>query len=138
MRLALAAAAALTLATFAAPAGAAPADILGRWQTENGARAIDIYRCRTKLCGRIVRTDGAQTDANNVRRRLRGRSLVGVRTLFDMRAESDTRWVGQTYLPSDGRTYFSQMFLDGGKLSTRACLLGGSMCSGSTWVRPPR
>lgn len=129
-RLALAAAALLTLA-------AAPAPIAGRWVTEDKAALVEIASCGQALCGRIVRVlkvdpSKPTTDVNNPDASLRKRPIVGLPFLTGFVADGD-EWAGRIYDPRNGRSYRSVVTRAGGTLKVKGCF--GPFCRTQTWSR---
>jgi hypothetical protein len=70
----------------------------GRWLTENGDGAIELYDCADKLCGRLVwmkqpldKNGQPLTDVRNATPELRTRRLCGLAVLGDLRPQGADR-----------------------------------------------
>lgn len=136
-----------------AGAGAASAaDIAGAWLTEGGASKIKLEPCAAPpgpsgaaMCGRLVwlrepndpKTGGPVTDRMNPDPKLRGRALLGIVLITDVKpAEDAGEWTARAYNADDGKTYDVTLKLDDeGKLELEGCGLGGLVCQGETWTR---
>lgn len=124
----------LPLLALAAPASAA---VEGRWRTPAGA-TVEVAPCGQALCGTIVQAPPAANgavprDMRNPDPALRNRPIVGVRLLSGFRREGE-RWTGgRIYNPQDGRTYRSDLRLEGNELKVRGCVLVA--CRTQTWTR---
>ena len=111
------------------------ADVKGVWLRDTGNSKIRIAQCGDALCGTIAWEKTAKTDDNNPDPAKRGRALVGVQVLFNMKPAADNRWNGSAYNPEDGKTYSGSMILEGEALTTKGCVLGGLICKSVGWAR---
>jgi uncharacterized protein (DUF2147 family) len=104
------------LVMFAALAGfearSQQSPVMGRWVSESGAAAIEIYSCDDRLCGKLVwgkeptRNGVPAMDDKNPDPALRTRPLCGLVMLGDFRTLGDNRWGdGWIYNPENGKTY---------------------------------
>ena len=92
--------------------GAATAVPSGVWLFD-GKVAVQIYKCKTRLCGRILwlqvprDPQGAlDVDKNNPAPALRTRRLCGLTIIRGLKALGGNTWGGGTlYNPDDGITY---------------------------------
>ena len=139
MSAALRAAAALVVASGVAlaPALAAPAPIVGRWVTVEGKAIVEVAPCGPALCGRIARVlelrpGGPAFDANNPDPTKRRQPIEGLTILTGFVAAGD-HWRGRIYDPESGRTYRSELRVDGGTLKVKGCY--GPFCRTQEWAR---
>ena len=96
------------------PTAASP---LGLWQRTAGG-VIEIGRCGTTLCGRIVGINRAPGEP--MPRDYQDRSQCGLTIITNQRPTEDGKWSGQVTDPHDGRTYQSEIWVDDeGRLNLR-------------------
>jgi uncharacterized protein (DUF2147 family) len=131
-------AAALTLAATAATA--APDPVVGQWLSEDGAGRIALAPCSSDpalLCGAVTWVDPAkpQRDLKNPDKTLRGRPIVGMLVVRNMRNEAPGRWAGgKLYDPESGRTYDGRVrAISADKVHLDGCVL--MICKSQTWTR---
>ena len=98
-------------------ATASQADPRGVWVREDGAGGVQIDRCGSALCGRIVWLRNAA-----------GPGRVGDSVFFNMNRTGADRWSGSAHNPEDGRDYDGTMVLSGQRLVTQGCAFGGMIC----------
>jgi uncharacterized protein (DUF2147 family) len=127
--------------------GATPAaagDPRGNWMTDDGKAKIAIVNCGGALCGNIVAltepidpaTGKPKIDSNNPDSAKRGRPLIGVQIVIDMKPDSTDKWKGQVYNAEDGKTYSGSITLvDTRTLKLQGCALAGLICKNRTWTR---
>jgi uncharacterized protein (DUF2147 family) len=110
----------------------------GQWRVEDGSADIRIADCGGALWGVIAWTkDAPGRDEHNPNPALRGRSVMGIPILINMRP-SDNRWNGEVYDAQDGSTYTSHIGLQSPDvLRIEGCVLGGLICGGESWTRVP-
>ena len=110
--------AAFLLLTSVSASDAAPSPI-GLWYAEGGAAKVEVQLCGDALCGRAVwlrspfDDNGCPlSDKYNPDTSLRGRPVIGIDILSDLRPVSDGVWDGGAiYDPTSGRTYRCTMSL---------------------------
>jgi uncharacterized protein (DUF2147 family) len=123
-------------AAFALLATAAQAQsINGVWARADGSSKVRFADCGGSTCGTITWTDAARKDDKNPDESKRSRSTVGVQVFFGMTSTGTNAWSGKAYNPEDGKTYTGKMELDGNKLTTKGCALGGLICKSAAWTR---
>jgi len=132
---------AFALVGLTAPALADPA---GTWVTEGGKSHVRVVHCGGNLCGTIVwlkepndpETGKPKTDKNNPDAGKRGRPIVGVAIMSNMKPNGANKWSGDGYSPEEGKN-FSGTFTEQGPNSARleGCALGGLVCKGQNWTR---
>ena len=129
---------------LAAVTPASAGDPRGNWMTENGKAKVAIVGCGAALCGNIVAlkepndptTGKPKTDSNNPDAAKRGRPMVGVQLVIDMKLDTTDKWKGQVYNAEDGKTYSGSITLvDAKTLTLQGCALGGLICKNQTWTR---
>jgi uncharacterized protein (DUF2147 family) len=147
MRLASTLATLLVSLLAASQVGAA--DPTGRWWAEGGAAQVEITRCGDALCGRVAwlrapldESGCLVRDAENPDPALRGRSLIGVDLLQNLRpsAGDPSEWTGgEIYDPTSGRVYRAALRMDGpDHLRLRGYLGIQLLGRTTTWIRVGR
>jgi len=140
---------ALLVAWLVAPHLAHAGDPIGLWWAEGGAAQVEIARCGDALCGRVawlrspLDEDGCLVrDAENPDPALRGRALVGIDLLQELRpsAENPNEWTGgEIYDPTSGRVYRAVLRMDGpDHLRLRGYLGFELLGRTTTWIRVGR
>jgi len=102
----------VAIGTASNAAQAAPKEV-GIWYDDTGRGAVQIYKCGSKLCGRIVwlkdplGKDGQPlSDGYNPRASLRTRPICGLQVLGDLAPQGDGSWdEGWVYDPKVGQQY---------------------------------
>ena len=112
----------------------------GVWKLSSGKVTVRIAPCGSNLCGAIVGlakpldTKGRpKVDKRNPNTSLRGRPLMGLTILANMKAAGDNTWRGTIYNADDGRTYSSYMKLSGNNMKVKGCV--GPFCKTMVFVR---
>ncbi len=125
--------------------------IVGIWNTADNDAKIEMYKCGSGYCGRIVHLEepnyppddkqgmGGQpmVDRNNPNPALRKRPLIGLTFLEGFQYQGDNVWDGgRIYNPENGKFYKARISLaDGDHILLRGywgiSLLGKT----ETWVR---
>ncbi len=122
----------------------AQADAIGIWATVEEKSHVLIEACGNFLCGTIVwlkepndDTGVAKRDRNNKYESLRDRPIIGLTLLegFKRNDEKPNAWEdGSIYNPEDGKTYASEMALQGfNVLLVEGCVW--IFCKEQTWTR---
>ncbi|MGB9186999.1 MAG: DUF2147 domain-containing protein [Methylovirgula sp.] len=116
---------------------AALADPLGEWRVADGTAIVRIKHCGAAFCGYIATTASAPgKDDKNPDPSKRGRSVIGLEVIIDMRAAGKNLWNGATYNAEDGQIYSASMWLSDEKsLNIKGCAPGGGMCGSEVWSR---
>lgn len=120
----------LASVVFAGAAWAAD-PVEGIWKTEvdDGAFAlITISPCAAAYCGSISKTykeDGTEYESEN-----KGKMIV-----IDMMPQGDGNYEGQVFRPSNGKTYYGTIVLNGDQLKLSGCVAGGLLCGKQNWTR---
>lgn len=136
--------AALAFALLALPlAGSAlAASPEGVWTMSDGKVTVKIDGCSDKLCARIVglkepisRIDGKpKVDRENPDPAKRGRPLIGLSILINMKPAGDNLWQGAIYNPDDGKTYSATVRQEGNKMKVKGCV-ASIFCKTNTFLR---
>jgi uncharacterized protein (DUF2147 family) len=121
--------------SLAAPVLAQNRDPSGTYLSESGDTRVRIARCGGAYCGTIVAVRGETKDVNNPDTGLRGRNLVGVQMISNIRPAGEG-FEGSLYNYKDGKTYSGRMNFSGGNaMQLSGCVLGGLICRTQTWTR---
>ena len=110
---------ALTLGIAGFAAGAqADTEATGVWKLDSGKVTVRVSPCGGNLCGIVIalkkpRDDKGRPrlDKENPEPSLRGRPVIGLTILGNMKPDGGNRWNGTIYNPDDGYTYRSRMKL---------------------------
>lgn len=136
--------AAVAALTFAAPALAAGDPVAGDWMTPSGVK-VRLEPCAAKralMCARLIalkepndKAGAPLRDTANADASLRGRPLVGILVLMDMKPTGPGAWSdGKVYELNAGKTYDAKMSLNpDGTLKVEGCV--SVLCRGVTWTR---
>lgn len=124
----------LGLGLLTGAARAQAQDPSGTYLSESGETRVRIARCGQAYCGTIVSVQGDAKDVNNPDADQKGRSLVGVQMISDIRPSGEG-FTGQLYNYKDGRTYSGKMTFAGKSMQLSGCVLGGLICRSQTWAK---
>jgi uncharacterized protein (DUF2147 family) len=101
-------------------------DIVGVWNSQGHDARIEIFKCGSKYCGKIVWMDEPRytvkdkegkpgelkLDVNNPDKTLRNHPILGLQIMRDFRFDGGNRWTdGRVYDPESGKTYRASMSL---------------------------
>lgn len=135
----------LTVTIFATTTRAQTAsDVLGEWRTEDNRATVEIYKCPTGYCGKIValkepdNPDGTPIlDRENPDASLRNRKIIGADILTGLEYEGDGEYEdGEIYDPESGKTYSCLMELeDENTLEVRGYIGISLVGRSQTWTR---
>ena len=128
-----------------ATGSALAADPVGEWLVEDRSARMKIVRCpqgqTQALWGVIWAQSKPGFDTANRDPSMRGRPLLGIPILIDMRQTKPNRWEGKIYDPkgtaliSGGGIYDANITLnEKDMLEVRGCF-GGLICDGEDWTR---
>jgi len=125
---------------LAAPATASAADITGLWSTGSEGGRVEIYRCGTALCGKVVdaarlRGNPDLRDVRNSNSKMRTRRIMGLVVLRDFTGGPAEWKGGPVYDPEtgDGAARGYLKLLANGKLELTGCV--AVFCRTKTWTR---
>jgi uncharacterized protein (DUF2147 family) len=111
-----------------------PNSPIGEWITEKGEGRIRIEECGPNLCGYVATAKPNETDSKNPNPALRGRPMLGLPILINMKPTKTNRWDGKIYNTRDGATYTSHMAMrNPNTLRVEGCLM--MFCGGQNWTR---
>ncbi len=111
------------------------AEPTGDWMVENGLGQVRIENCSGSLWGVVSWEKVAGRDTENPDPALRGRPMLGVPILLEMKPNRD-RWEGHVYNAENGKTYTANIKLTApNTLRIEGCILGGFFCGGQDWTR---
>ncbi|QMU27786.1 DUF2147 domain-containing protein [Adhaeribacter radiodurans] len=89
---------------------------VGTWTNEDKEAKFEIYKCGSKLCGKIVwlkepiRDGKPKLDKSNPDRNLQNRPILGLVFMQNFSFEGDNKWDdGTIYDPKSGKTYSCYM-----------------------------
>lgn len=123
----------------------AKASPFGTWLTQAGDAKVQVRRCGSNICGKIVwlkdpidkATGKPQRDDKNSDPLRRARPIIGLQLFVNMGPATATSWSGRIYNADDGQTYASTVTpLDDRRLEVRGCV--GAMCGAEIWIRAGR
>lgn len=127
-------------ALLAVPGAASAADLTGIWSTGSEGGRVEIYRCGTALCGKVVdaarlRGNPDLRDVRNSDPKLRGRRIKGLVVLKSFTG-GPVEWKGgPVYDPEsgDGASRGYLKLLANGKLELKGCV--AFICRTKIWTR---
>jgi uncharacterized protein (DUF2147 family) len=128
------------LAVAAAPAAQSTDAVVGRWKTPVHNGIVEIARCGTSICGKIVGSDKLRTNPNlqdgrNSDTAQRSRKLMGLQILSGFKAQGAGWYGGKIYNAEDGKTYSAEITMSGNdQLNLRGCVFK-PFCRTQTWTR---
>jgi uncharacterized protein (DUF2147 family) len=126
---------AVCVALIATAVPAYAAEPTGEWLVEKGYARIKVVNCNNRLWGVVAWEHRPDVDRSNPNPRLRNRPTLGMPILLGMRQVERNRWEGEIYNSQDGRTYSSNISLQGANvLRVQGCVLG-FLCGGQNWTR---
>jgi len=130
----------LAAALCAAPATASAADITGVWATGSEGGRVEIYRCGTALCGKVIdaarlRGNPDLRDVRNSDAKLRGRRIKGLVVLKGFTGGPAEWKGGPVYDPEtgDGASRGYLKLLANGKLELKGCV--AFICRTKIWTK---
>ena len=110
-------------------------DAVGVWKTKTG-RHVQLFKCGSSLCGKILKAEAGAKDVKNPNPKLRSRSLKGVRILSGAKKTSGKAWKGTLYNTRDGKQYTGYLTVNSKtSLKLSGCVFGGLVCKNEFWQR---
>ena len=116
---------------------------IGEWLVKDGYAQVRIENCGGALWGVIsweARPGGR--DNENPDPALRGRPVLGMPILLDMKEKTvsnwgtkEQRWVGHVYNSENGKTYDANIKLQNPNVMRMEGCLAGFLCMGQDWAR---
>ncbi|KZL05816.1 DUF2147 domain-containing protein [Pseudovibrio sp. Ad26] len=119
-------------------------DLHGLWQTTKGA-IISISQCGSTMCGQLQSfkpPDGKRQqdilDTRNQDRAKRGRKVLGLRVLWNIKAAGENKWYAEGYDPRRGYEITINIdLLPSGLLKMTGCKkIVLNFCENVIWQRP--
>jgi uncharacterized protein (DUF2147 family) len=107
------------------------------WSGQWGARSrVRIEKCGGALWGVVSGELKPGLDSENPEPALRGRPILGMPILLDMKASIVWGWEGHIYNPRNGKTNEANIRLFGaGFIRLEECEHGGVFCGRQEWTR---
>ena len=113
-------------------AGNGPA---GEWVVEDHTAVVRVTKCPAGYCGFVAKGQPGK-DYRNPDPKKRGRSVIGIEVLFNMKQSGPNSWSGETYNAEDGQIYSGKITLRGpNSLQIEGCVPGGGVCGSQNWTR---
>lgn len=106
--------------------GAAGAQDLpkGQWRHGDGKTQVNVAPCAGKIC--VTRTTRKDDDGGKTERD---------RYVVDVKPAGDGKWSGIAFDPKRKMKIALSMTVDGDRMTTHGCVLGGSICRSAEWFR---
>jgi len=133
------------LLAFVGFASAQTLSPLGVWTNAEKKATFEIYKCDTKLCGKIASltvpndptTGKPKTDSENPEPKLRSRPRLGLVFMQDFVYDDENKWDdGKIYDPESGKTYSCYLKMINANTMEVKGYIGFSMIGKSqTWTR---
>jgi uncharacterized protein (DUF2147 family) len=102
---------------------AAPA-FLGNWARDDGKTRIRVEPCGAEFCG-----------VNTWVKRGHTGEKVGDTLVADLKPAGSERWSGDAFDRRRNRHYTMRVRVDGKRMTTDGCMLGGMVCQSMGWTR---
>jgi uncharacterized protein (DUF2147 family) len=113
---------------LAAPAlGHAAQKAYGEWARDDGQVRTRIAPCGKAVCA-------VNTWAKNPS----GDEKAGDRLVMTLNQSGVSHWVGSAFDPQRNSTYSMDISVQGNRLTTRGCVMGGFLCRDVAWTRVGR
>jgi len=131
----MSAAAFLAMAASVADAQTAE-DAFGVWEHPENKSHVQIYKCGSGLCAKIVKVvDGQKTDDKNPSTALKSRPVVGLVIMSGAQKTGPSQWKGDLYNRADGATYTGMLTVKSkNALDLQGCT-AVVFCKTVTWTR---
>ena len=115
---------------------------IGKWKTLDDKSGkpmtiTEVYETKTgTLAAKIVENLGLPATCADCSDEHKGKPMVGMLTLWNLKANKDGTWAGSGYKPSEDREFKAKSvkLIEGGKkLEVKGCV--SIICRTATWVR---
>jgi uncharacterized protein (DUF2147 family) len=124
--------AAMLLGLARAPVPSADTALLGRWWNSDGSVAVDVARCGSLLCGRVVYAEKKQQDKA---RRAGVTPMLGLAVMRNFQGAGAGHWKGTVFVPERNRAFRSTITrLAADQMKVEGCMLF-VLCQHETWKR---
>jgi uncharacterized protein (DUF2147 family) len=97
---------------------------LGAWARGDGIARVKIEPCGNQICVINTWIKPGVTDEK-----------VGERLVLSIKAEDGKRWAGEAFDPQRNLRFSMSFDLDGPKMQSNGCMLGGMLCKSMGWTR---
>jgi len=113
--------------------------VTGRWLTASGNLVVEIARCGTPYCGKVVRVLANRSMQNpDVELPVSVASVLGMTILSEFVVDGENAWKGKIYNRENGKTYRCQMSLvSSSELKVRPYVFLPIFGSTQIWHRVP-
>ena len=120
-------------------------ELLGEWFNQEKDAKIEIYKCGSKFCGKIIwleepnEEDGTpKIDDENPNESLQNRPIMGLILLKDFEYKGENMWEdGTIYDPKSGKTYSCYLNLESPtRLKVRGYIGFSLIGKTNYWTRP--
>lgn len=116
---------------------------IGTWTNEEKEARFEIYKCGSKLCGKIVwlreplRDGKPKLDRSNPDKNLQNRPLIGLVFMENFTYQGDNKWDdGTIYDPKSGKTYSCYMkVIDKNKMEVKGYIGISLIGRTQNWTR---
>jgi uncharacterized protein (DUF2147 family) len=117
--------------------------IIGEWFTEDERSIVEIYRCDSFYCGKIVwlkepkdEEGKDKVDTKNPDISKRDVKLLGLNILWGFKYRGNNEWEGgKIYDPKNGKTYSCKIKLESNKLKVRGFIGVSLLGRTTTWTK---
>jgi uncharacterized protein (DUF2147 family) len=96
--------------------------VYGAWARDDGLVRSRIGPCRTQICATNIWVKDPQ-----------GPEKAGDRLEMTLKEQRPGRWSGSAFDPQRNLTYAMTLTVDGRRMSTSGCILGGLLCKAAGW-----
>ena len=112
--------------------------------TPEGKGKVRIVNCGGALCGSLIwlkepidpDTNKPKTDKENADASKRGRPLLGIEIVLNMKPSgTPDEWDGQVYNSRDGQTYSGSFTITGANTAELKGCVAVVICKAETWTR---
>ncbi len=108
---------------LAASATHAEGSMMGAWERGDGIARVKVAPCGTVICMTNTYIKPGVQDEK-----------VGERLEFDVKSSGD-ELKGAVLDPKTGKSYSATIVVNGDRMTTRGCILGGVICKSTDWTR---
>ena len=107
----------------------------GNWVVEDHSAVVRISKCPAGYCGFVAKSAPGK-DYRNPDPKKRGRSVIGIEVMFNMKPSGPNSWSGETYNADDGQIYNGKITVTSPTtLQVEGCVPGGGVCGSQGWTR---
>jgi uncharacterized protein (DUF2147 family) len=96
----------------------------GQWRQGDGKAHVNVAACAGKIC--VTRTAQKEDDQSKT---------VRERYIVDVKPAGEGKWSGVAFDTKRKIKIALSMIVDGDRMTTHGCLLGGSICRSAEWFR---